>query len=123
MKTLKELKTLEGFKEFFDQFEYDDFEFKDYSDHESFCLSISIERDFEYENGDYMIFKIENDLMSVSIERENSIEIYDLSKDQRAYVNKCFDEITEIYKDAEADAREYSRDIYAYHGVRRSDFY
>jgi hypothetical protein len=123
MKTLEEIKTLEGFKEFFNQFEYEDFEIKDHSDHESFCLSISIERDFEYENGDYMIFKIENDLMSVSIERENSFEIYDLSKDQRAYVNKCFNEIEEEYAEGMAESREYSRDIYAYHGVRRSDFY
>jgi hypothetical protein len=132
MKTLEEVKTLEGFKEFFDQFKYEDFEIEDHSDHETFCIDFQLYDDGYLENGMIYEFdmvasnpKCSSDFIRFLFDdEEGEVEkSFDLTEEQREHVYKAIDEMTEIYKEGQEEARAYNRDIYAYHGVRRSDFY
>ncbi len=127
-----DLKTLEGFKLFFQDFTDQDFIIKDYSDHESCSIQFSLAREFEAEDdmwaeANIVAFagKSSGDIMGFNFydSEGETYEEYTLTEEQKDYVYEALNEMLEYVLDAKAEAAEYNRDIYAYHGVRRSDFY
>lgn len=48
---------------------------------------------------------------------------YELTNEQMEELTTIAENYYEEYMDEVADAKEYQRDVYAYHGMSRSDFY
>ncbi len=127
-----DLKTLEGFKKFFEPFTDEHFTITDYSDHETsvFAFKLFTENDledgmhyeFEMEAGNYKSKNHEMDFTFYDKDGENWEE-YTLTEEQRNHVYEAIDQMMVYVYEGMAEAAEYNRDIYAYHGHRRSDFY